>query len=237
MTNKKVENITALAANVDKVITLMKALTLKRLIYFSVFLLVTIGGYTVFENRQSIYKDTVGKFDAPERRESMELSEDTKHAIVEFTKQRPYVEFVQVIDMDLYRNIRTAVFWFSNKPNTQAMLDAGPFGGTEKRHTGISMPLFVMGEELQNGQMISLINMQFSCNPSSPGSVVQLYPALLDTLKTTCRVPIPPQGRERINGYLAIHTNRELTKFEMDQLKINAYQLAMQIFLVDISKN
>lgn len=221
--------------NIDAFIKFLKALTFKRVFLFGFFVAIVLGGYVVFENRQTIYNQSIGRFDSIENRQTMNLSEGTKHAIKEFTKDRPYIEFVQVVDMDLYRNTRTAVFWHSESISTNMLLQLGPYNNGGPDRKGISLPLLT-DDVVQNKQMIRLINLREDCSPAIEGSAPKLYPALKDKLTISCRFPIPPRGGERINGFFAVHLNTELDAFQMDQLRLQASQLAMQIFLTDIDK-
>ncbi|MEJ7929857.1 hypothetical protein WG922_07725 [Ramlibacter sp. AN1015] len=212
----------------DPILKLLKVLnTWKRIAMFAVILFLSIGGYVVFENRQTIYTQSIGRFDGVAVKQEITISDASKQAIDQFVALDNNVEVVQLVDVDLYKNARKVVYEAVTAVRKGELLD-------EAQLTGQQVPLF-SSEVVQNSQMISLINGEFGCGAVKDTAFARKRPKFASTLHTSCRVPIPPLYG-RLTGYLIFHLRNEPSQYEIEALKLHAIQLAMKIYLTDINK-
>jgi hypothetical protein len=232
------ETITAIATNISSFMALWTMMTWRRLAMLSLFILLTIGGYTVWENRQNIYLKTIGRIDAEPGLEPIVLSAESKHSLIELVANDRSIEVLQVIAVDPYTNTRKGVFWAAKPGEVNDVMSRGPNGTSNaaKSREGVTLPLFSSDEE-QNSQMVAVINNEFRCSSAANSGLVKIYPQIKDKLKISCRVPLPPNGLGKLRGYIAVHTNMDLNQFQLDQLRLLAVQTSLRIYYSDISRD
>jgi hypothetical protein len=231
-------NVAIIAQNLEGFLSLWKMMTWKRLAMLLLFVAITIGGYTVWENRQNIYLKTIGRIDAEFNLEPIVLSAESKHSLIELVANESQIEVLQVIEVDPYRNTRKQIFWTAKPGEANDIMIRGPNGtGTAtKPREGVTLPLF-SSDEQQNAQMVSVINSEYRCGPAESSGLVKVYPHLKEKIKISCRVPLPPNGLGKLRGYIAIHTSVDMNQFQLDQLRLLAVQTSLRIYYSDVSRD
>lgn len=208
---------------------LIEKLTWAKVAMLACVVAIGLIGTVLWENREIVYSSVPPRVSASPGLTT--ISEHSKGAIAAFMKQHEEVAMATVLSLDLVRNVRTPVYRAFNNPNVRRVVSGEITTGNDG-----TLPIFIRDAVESNNQMISLIQGEYSCSPVSQGGIVKVYPSLKNTIKLSCRVPIPPAfGGGGAKGYIAVHLDRDLETFELERLKIDVMTLAMFIFNTEIT--
>lgn len=208
---------------------LLVSLTFYRLLLLIVFVAVFVTGYTLWENRQTLYnRASVIKITG-----DYELSVPTykaKELLSTFVKTHPEVVFLGVIDADPIRNRRTPKYRVYGNYLVESIVGIALESGV----TGV-LPLYSY-DETNNKAVLSVMSGEFTCSPATPGSgLLFAMPELVPHIAATCRVPIPPAYNEA-TGWIALHLSTWPPKGGLDNLKFDALNMAIAYYNIEISK-
>lgn len=206
---------------------LWDTLTFKRTALIALLLAMGLGLYFSFENRNVIFNKLFNtQLESPVI-SSWELSDTSRNALINFTKNVP-ISILTVVDVDLKKNRRVAKFRYSPNENIRKHL--------EERGMLILPQAFFDHDPKNTQQMVAVLSNEFNCVKAPDAIQQRLYPDLAPSLAVVCRIAIPPFTGQFV-GYLSISFARELSKNELDSIRLEATRLAIEIYTRDVLKN
>lgn len=131
------------------------------------------------------------------------------------------VNGVQVVKVDLKRNVRYVIHAHWETPELQKLYDTF----SNDRITA-EIPVFSRDDEIQNSRIIRLMNHEFDCSPFRETLIYKLVPAASDYIAVVCSISIPPAFTE-FKGMVAVSLSRPPTDTE---------RAALRSTLIDISE-
>jgi len=177
-----------------------------------VILLTTLIGYTYFR----VFKNT--SFRVPEQ-----LPPEITHFVDNRMDQIDIVNGIQVVRVDLKRNIRYIVYGRYTDPRLEEL-----YTTFSKTRITIEIPIFTE-DEIQNARVIRLMNHEFFCNPYKETLSYKFVPESAKYAHTVCSISIPPAYGE-FRGLLVVTLSREPTELEIDMVRILLKALADKIY-------
>lgn len=204
----------------------LSVISLKKVAVWTFAAIVLLFGYTLFQNRASIYKYVTSEAVVPTPTTVVgftvsTLSQDRVKQLIDVDG---LITAIIVLNADLRNNRRLPIFWYSDDPFVQKTLDmqfANNYG----------IPLF-SSEEKNNENIVGVINGEFSCSAFADGNSA-LYPGLGTRMPTVCRASLPPYYGQ-FSGFLTVSLNRVPTPDELIALKSMILGLATEIYFRDI---
>lgn len=128
---------------------------------------------------------------------------------------------VQVVKIDLRRNVRFLIHTYWKTPELQNLYDK--FSST--RITA-EIPVFST-DEVQNARIIRIMNHEFDCTPFKDTLSYKLVPASAEHIAVVCSISIPPAFSE-FKGIIAASLSKTPTEFE---------KIIVRNALIDISNS
>lgn len=163
-----------------------------------------------------IFRDT--SFRVPEH-----LPPEITHFIDNRMDQIDIVNGIQVVRVDLKRNIRYIVYGRYTDPRLEAL-----YTTFSQTRITIEIPIFTE-DEVQNARVVRLMNHEFYCNPYKETLSYKFVPESAKYAHTVCSISIPPAYGE-FRGMLAVTLSREPTELEIDTVRILLKTLADKIY-------
>lgn len=201
-------------------------LTLRRLATALIAGVLALGMFTVYEKREEVFNAVFERVTATaEDPKTWEVSETTKAEMVALSKNS-LIKLVIVTQVDLQKNLKMRKFLTLNDP-------AAPMLESRLKDL-LPQPLF-NDDNKNTQQMVAVLNNQFVCNPYSDTVLYKVYPTLDANIPVVCRIAVPP-FYGRFVGILTFGLSRTPSSAELDQLRIEASRLSVEIYLRDVIK-
>jgi len=216
------------ASTIDTLVKLLSILTLKRVGLFTVFCLIVISMYTLFEHRQLAYDSvtemkipTEGKYDLKEP------NSEQKTLIDDLVKSNPSVIQISVVDADPIKNFRKVLYTRTYDKEFETFHEKTISG---KLPTG---PLFSTDQQ-SNEHIVNLLSGEIRCAPSNEGFYYRMYPEFTRFIKYSCRIPLPP-AYGKVTGWLSVHF-AEWPLRDFGKTKYDMLNLANDYYLEELKK-
>lgn len=207
---------------------LVRTITFTKVVIWTLAGFVGVLGYTVFENRSTIFGIGESHQTTNQVGNTFVVGEQTKEAIKNLVLQDQSVLGVAVIAADLRLNRRKSLYFFSERG---ADVVKDPIAQAQISQVN-SLPLFTKDEQ-NNIQMIKLINGEFSCAPYSVALLSSAAPALNKNVISVCRASLPPYYGH-FSGFLTMFLNSDPSVEAQLQLKATLETLATEIYFRDV---
>jgi hypothetical protein len=212
--------------------TVLRYITPLKTFLLIVIIFALIGAIAAWENRQSLFTSTVDNIGFKDATPPLVMSPKSKAALEALVAGKDkYVISGAAVGINIPTNTRTIVYrYFNDKVIERAVR-------TADTKEGDTLPLFSSNEG-QNKQILSLIQGEFSCGKLITGGVNSRYAGAetFGKIVATCRVPIPPAYGHLI-GYIVFHLSRDPSEAEMEELRVEAYTLSMNIYNEILKQN
>lgn len=208
----------------------LDVLTLKRVGLIALLMIAAVVMFSLYENRQTI----VGSFTKPVASTATDapisskwvLSEESKASLQSLAKTTS-VGMLIVSDVDLKKNRKVARYYYIDDPLVKLPPNA---------LQALSLPLPVFDYDSKNTeQMVAILSNEFRCDAYRDTIYFRHAPDLADKFPTICRIAIPPFVGQFV-GFLTIGISVELSKQELDSIRLEASRIAVEIYLNDVMK-
>lgn len=201
-------------------------LNFKRAILMVLVSVLGVSTFTIWEQRSSIVERLAEpqlENAAKPREVKFKVSPDIQDKIKGLVDRNPLIVGISVISADIRINQKTRVFNYADNP---ILLSAWEKHALER---GVIQPIFTK-DEVNNIQMVSVINGEFSCSKSSDVS-----PVLIKISPAVCRISLPPYYGE-FAGYIAFALGNVPSPEEANEIRIDAVRLSTEIFFKNIAR-
>jgi hypothetical protein len=215
----------------EKVLTfiedLIDTLTFKRVALIGLLTIIGLILFSLYENRLTIVEKLVQPPIAAEPVvTSWELSEASKTALQNLAKSTN-VSFVSVSEVDLKKNRRVVRYYY---------IDDASVAITPEITSALSLPRAVFDYDAKNtAQMVAILGNEFKCDNYKDTIYFRFAPDLAGKLPTICRLAIPPFVGQFV-GFVSVGMSQQLTKQELDTIRLEVSRLAVEIYLNDVTK-
>ena len=205
-------NINKYLAYATKIITW---LNLRKVLLLALMAFAALALYTTYEQRARLFGP------APlTRPPAFALSPDLQDNIKLLVSKNPIIASILVLSADLGLNQRVIIFRFSDDPVLNEIYDKRRF------EHGDTKPIFNQ-DAVNNSEMVSVINGEFTCNPTSPTNVIM--PGVERRVPVVCRISLPPYYGQ-FSGYLSVVLTRVPSLAEKLEIELETKRLANDIF-------
>jgi hypothetical protein len=158
------------------------------------------------------------------------LSPESMEMVAKFAKAHTEVAMVGVVSVNMTANQRTNLLRVYNDKVLEQVV-AQRESKESIPYNQRPFPLF-SDNITQNTMISSLLAGEFTCSATDNAMFSPQY-NLEERMKTSCRVPIPP-FYGRFTGYLIMHSSRELSIYEVEELKAASLRLSIDMYYTDI---
>ncbi len=206
---------------------MIDALTFRRVALLALLATITISLVAIFENRNAVFA-AVYKQTEEQTSVSWTLSNESKNQMIALAEpDRNLIGVIMLSDVDLKKNRRVPKFlYIKDKVDSERVLPA----------VAKLLPQALFDYDSKNTeQMVSMLNNEFKCVPTSETHYVRFFPDLVAKYPVSCRIAVPPFFGE-FAGYITTILTRKPTAAEYDALKIEMNRIAIETYLRDISK-
>lgn len=206
---------------------LLEVLNFRRVILIALLGGIGLGLYGMFENRLAI----VNYLMTPQQKEEAvvsvwDLSEASKQALQTLARNTA-VSFIAVSDVDLKKNRRAIRYYFIDDPQIKL---------TEDQHTQLMLPQAVFDYDSKNtAQMVAVLGNEFRCDSYQDTTFMKTAPELAAKMPSVCRLAIPPFVGQFV-GMVTVGLSKQVSKQEMDTIRLEVSRLAVEIYLSDVVK-
>jgi hypothetical protein len=209
---------------------IVKVISLKNILIWSLTALTAIVGYTIFENRVAITNYVVNgpENEAPQI-STFTVSDTSKSRIKQLVDTDDQINGVIILNADIRNNRRVPIEWYSDDSSIQKQIDT-LFGG---KYGGI--PLFT-SDEKNNENIVGVINGEFACSSFDEGGNGSIFPGLSSRMPFICRTSLPPYYGQ-FSGYILVTLNRVPTASELDKIKSETLNISTEIYFRDVLPN
>lgn len=205
---------------------LVKTITFRRLLTYTLAAFISIVLYTLYENRSAIFVSLTTKTVTNPVGLTFTVSKDTEKALKDLVDATPEIIGMAVFSADLRLNESRPLFYYSDNNTLKA-------SQLEIMQTGdLRLPLFSSLEE-NNAEVIKLINGQFSCMPFSATMLSKINPELNGVIHTVCRVSIPSYYGY-FSGYVSVYFSENISTARQEQYKSTLEGLTTTVYFRDV---
>jgi hypothetical protein len=206
---------------------LLEVLNFRRVILIAFLGGIGLGMYGAFENRLSIVNWLITPQQKQEAAVAVwDLSPASKQALQTLAKSTP-VSFIAVSDVDLKKNRRAIRYYFLDDPTIKL---------TPEQQTQIMLPTAVFDYDSKNtAQMVAVLGNEFRCDNYGDTVFMKSAPELATKMPAVCRLAIPPFVGQFV-GMVTVGLSKQVTKQEMDTIRLEVSRLAVEIYLSDVVK-
>ena len=100
----------------------------------------------------------------------------------------------------------------------------------------LGLPQAVFDYDAKNTtQMVAILSNEFKCDPYKDTIYFRYAPELENNLPTVCRLAIPPFVGQFV-GFITVGMSKEMTKQELDSIRLEVSRIAVEIYLNDVIK-
>lgn len=206
--------------------TLIDLLTIKKVVLLTLLIATSLVLFSLFENREAILQAAISPAPSTQELPTWELSELSKKAMVDLTKHSA-VTYIGIADVDLKKNRRSTKWRYIADPELRADTAA---------IIASVMPQAVFDYDSKNtAQMVAVLSNEFRCDKTADTFYTRFYPNAPARVPTICRLAIPPFVGQFV-GYIVIGIGREVSKQELDSIRLETARIAVDIYLMDVIK-
>ena len=207
---------------------LVKTITFKRVLLWTLAGTIGIIGFTAYEHRDELFSATSLR-QVPTGNpvgHAFIVGQDTKDKIKALTKSDPSIVGIGVLSADIRLNVRRSIYFYSAADNQD---DSDPLG----RYAQIQrLPLFTKNEE-NNRQMVKLINGEFHCVPYTQTTLAKAAPNINQDVVTICRASLPPYYGF-FSGFVSVMLRIDPDVETQIRLRTTIESLATEIYFRDV---
>lgn len=206
---------------------LIKTITLRSVLLWSLAAMATVVFYTAFEHRDEIFHTSghqSGRAGNPVGLE-FTIGQTTKDAIKIFVESDSDVVGVGVLSADIRLNSRKSIFFYADSVDLKS---ASP----PQVLAVARLPLFTNNLD-NNRQVVKLINGEFVCAPYLSSQLAKAAPDLNPGVITICRAGLPPYYGH-FSGFITVFLNSDPSVDEQVLLKNRLEALATEIYFRDV---
>lgn len=203
-------------------------LSFKRVALLALLAAIGLALYVVFENRSTIVtkivksENVVSEPALPQ----WELSDLSKQSMMDLTKNSAVV-YIAIADVDLKKNRRSTKWRYVG----DAVLKANIEGIVAN-----VLPQAVFDYDAKNtAQMVAVLSNEFRCDHSKDTLYARFYRDVVTQVPTICRIAIPPFVGQFV-GYIAVGISKQISKQELDAIRLELSRIAVEIYLTDVIK-
>lgn len=138
-------------------------------------------------------------------------------------KHKDDVMYLTILRFDFSINTRIPIYRYFNNHLIREIV-MGRLNGGDGR-----LPIFIDGDTSNNNQVIALMRGEIICSPFKDGGLARVWPDLVPKFTTSCRVPIPPGYGATLRGYIVVHSNVNLSDYQLEVLKLDLLELASKV--------
>jgi hypothetical protein len=142
-----------------------------------------------------------------------ELPKDVTSYINNEMYKLPLINGVQVVKVDLERNVRYIVYAHHTNPKLQDL-----YATFSKARITLEIPVFTL-DDMQNARIVRLMNHEYDCTPFKNTLSYKFVPESSQYITTVCSISIPPAFGE-FRGLLAVTLSKEPNDLEKEQVRI-----------------
>lgn len=222
------------AVDKEKLLTFLEdiidTLTFKRVGLIALMTLIALIMFSIYENRSKIFTNITepnAQVIDNQAASTWTLSEGSKTGLMVLARGTK-VGMVLISDVDLRKNRRNARFSFLDDPTI--VLEPGA-----KQALGLPLPVFDYDAK-NTQQMVSVLSNEFRCDPYRDTIFYRHAPELESKFPTVCRIAIPPYVGNFV-GFLTVGLVPDVSKPELDSIRLEVSRLAVEIYLNDVNKD
>lgn len=204
------------------------SLSWKRLAQFTVFMLILMLGFVTFEARDIIYNFASYSKLSNSSPALRQLSKETRFALDQAVIKSDIIVGLQVTLVDFQKNTRIGIYSTIDDPGLNELYHKFTSGSLTE------LPLF-NSNVVNNRRLVDLINGEFICDSYQDTITAKLVVGSPGYIHTVCSTGIPPHYGKFI-GVVCIWIKRELTRDEIDQIRVLSRNLSEIIYEKEFSK-
>lgn len=178
-----------------------------------IVILVLVSGAWVYFR---YYKETTFRTNAP-------LSAEVSAKINAMMDKSSIINGVQVVKVDLKRNIRYIIYFDWKTPEIKDLYEQ-----FSKTRITSEIPVFTE-DELQNMRMVRLMNHEYDCTPFKDTLSYKLVPEATNYISTICSISIPPAFGE-FKGIVALSLNKIPNNDEKEIIRRILIDMSSEIY-------
>lgn len=202
-------------------------LTFRRVGLLALLTVIGLVLFSLYENRNNMLA-TILQPDIPIVVDSelpeWILSESSKQSMINLTKNSAVI-YIGVADVDLKKNRRSTKWRYVADPTLKANIEG---------IVANVLPQAVFDYDSKNtAQMVAVLSNEFRCDHSSDTFYPRFYPDVVNKVPTICRIAIPPFVGQFV-GYIAIGISKQVSKQELDSIRLELARIAVEIYLTDV---
>lgn len=179
-----------------------------------------------YENRTALFETAVTYVRGQKDTVGWELSDQTKTQMVGMVKSSQWMNMILVTEIDLQQNRRLPKYLYLDSPQEKNVQN--------KASILIPQPVFDLDPK-NTQQMIGILNNEFVCNKFEDTIFARIYPELAKEMPYVCRLSIPP-FYGRFVGLLTVGLRHQLSKDEMERLRVELARFSVEVYLRDVVK-
>ncbi len=205
---------------------LIKTITLRSVLLWSLAAIAIVVFYTAFENRDEIFStgQSSGRAGNPVGLE-FTIGNQTKKQIAEFVESDKTIVGFAILSADVRLNSRKSIFFYADSKDLKS---ASPSQALPINR----LPLFTNSIE-NNRQIIKLINGEFVCSPYGTSQLARSAPEINPGVITICRASLPPYYGY-FSGFITVFLNTDPSVDQQVLLKNQLESLATEIYFRDV---
>lgn len=206
---------------------LTETLNFRRVVLITLLLIISIFLFIGFDNREIVFSKVFqSRIEGGKPVDEWTLSDKSKNSLIQLTKVAP-ISYVGIIDVDLKKNRRSLKYRYINNSELQSILE---------KHNSSLLPQAVFDYDAKNTQqMVSILSNEFSCAKTQDTVFFRWFPEVVKTMPSICRLAIPPFVGQFV-GFVVIGINQQISKSEMDSIRLEVSRIAVEIYLRDVIK-
>jgi hypothetical protein len=135
----------------------------------------------------------------------------------------PIINGIQVVKVDLERNVRYIVYAHYTNPQLQDL-----YATFSKARITLEIPVFTL-DDIQNERIVKLMNHEYNCTAYKNTLIYKFVPESSQFIKTICSISIPPAYGE-FRGLLAVTLSKEPNDLEKDQVRIFLENVSNKVY-------
>lgn len=135
----------------------------------------------------------------------------------------PNIVAVQVVKVDLQKNIRYIVYTAMKDPAVKKI-----YSNFILDNITVEVPVFTKNA-VQNARMLSVINHEFICYPFVDTVSYELAPKMAQYMTTVCSTTVPVESGKFV-GFVAVFLAKEPTETEKDLIRIESILMSQRAY-------
>jgi hypothetical protein len=180
----------------------------------------------LYENRGAVFAKIHQVFVEEKVPTNWTVGAVSQRALTDLVIKNPSINMILVTEIDLQKNRRLPRFWYVEskfEPQIRA-----------KVATLLPQPVFDTDQK-NTQQIISVLNNEFSCTRTPDTVFGKIFPFVVSEIQVICRLAVPP-FYGRFVGILTIGVNSQLTKSELEAIRLELARLSTEIYIRDVLK-